>query len=98
MPTIEERLDRWERRQEDLIATLSDLTDVVEIISTSVAELKAWLMQPPPASDLPDLIRALNGALDRLGDRVEQHGAQLTALRRDLPAQVARAVTTGECA
>jgi hypothetical protein len=97
VPTTEERLDRWERRQEDMIATVGDMVDVLEIVAGGVAELKAWLQQPPSTA-LPDLIRALAASLDRLDGQVKQHGDLIVALRRDLPAEVARAVTTGECA
>jgi hypothetical protein len=56
--TLEERLDRWEQRQEAMIATMSQMIDILLIMQRQQAELVAWLKQPP-GTELSDLIREL---------------------------------------
>jgi hypothetical protein len=97
---IDQRMDRWERRQEALIASISGQTDVMVTTRDMLAELMTWL-QKPPSSDLPDLIRALTLALTSVQEQVIQHGAEVRNLGRkigEVPAEVARAIRTGEVA
>jgi uncharacterized membrane protein YccC len=91
MATLEDRLTRWEQRQEALITAMNGLTDVMETTRAMLAELAAWLQQPP-SNDLPDLIGALTAAFERLTDEVQNQGQQLA----ELPAMLARAVRDGE--
>lgn len=98
MPTLDERVDRWEQRQELMIETIRDLTDVVGIVRDVLAEMKAAL-ERPPSNDLPDLLRTLVTALGRMDESVhrqEQVCSRLAARMVDLPAQIAQAVQTGE--
>jgi hypothetical protein len=74
---LEQRLARWEQRQETLIAAMHEMLGGLEAMRGQLAEIAAWLQQP--ASDnLPDLIRAMIAAgdatleqLDRLDQRIE---------------------------
>jgi hypothetical protein len=98
MPTREERLDRWERRQEDLIAAISSLADICALTNATVTQIAALLMQPPK-SDLADLIKGLTVALQGLQDQTRAHSALIVGLGQrlgEMPAEVARAVSTGE--
>ena len=58
MPTPEERIARWEQRQELIILSMNRMVDTMEVIRDMIGELAAWLKQPA-SSDLPDLLRAL---------------------------------------
>jgi hypothetical protein len=95
---IDQRMDRWERRQEALIASVSGLTDVMVTMRDMQAELMTWL-QKPPSSDLPDLIRQLVLAMADVQEQTVQHGAALQSFGQKIdgiPADVARAIHTGE--
>lgn len=85
---LEARLDHWEQRQENMIACLHQMLDGLEAMRGQLAELAAWLQQPP-SDDLPELIRAMIAASDaslaylaRVDQRIEA-----------LPEAVVRAVT-----
>jgi hypothetical protein len=96
--TLEDRLTRWEQRQEAIIASIHGLTDVMETNQATLMELMAWL-QEPPSSDLPDTMKVFATALTALQDLAVRHGEEIQRFGRrldDLPAQVARAVKTGE--
>jgi hypothetical protein len=96
--TLEDRLTRWEQRQEAIIASIHGLTDVMETNQATLAELMTWL-QSPPSSDLPDAMKAFATGLSALQDLAVRHGEEIQRFGRrldDLPAQVARAVKTGE--
>jgi hypothetical protein len=98
MPTLDERLDRWEHRQEDLIAAISSLADICALTNATVTQIAALLMQPPK-SDLADLIKAMMAALQALQEQTQQQGALIVGLGRrldDVPTEVARAIGTGE--
>jgi uncharacterized coiled-coil protein SlyX len=89
--TIEDRLGRLEVRQEALVTAISGLTDVTAQTRDLVVELMAWL-QEPSSNELSDAIRgmatevcSLANAIDRLSNKIDT-----------LPADVARAVNTGE--
>ncbi len=79
--------------QREEIERLEALTDRVETLTASVAELMAWLQQPP-SSDLADALRQLAEAAQVQADRTEAIERALA----QLPADVARAVSTGEVA
>src|ERR1700733_5970367 len=84
---LEARLDHWERRQEDLIATLHAILDGVDAMRGQLGEVVAWLQQPP-SDDLPELIRALIAA----NDATQAQLARLETRVEALPAAVAQAV------
>ena len=104
---IDDRLDRWEQRQDALIAAVGGLTDILQTNQALLTELMRWLQQPP-RSDLSDLIRVLVASLTTVQEQVVTHGAQVRQLSAvvvdlgrqvaDLPAAVARAVATGQVA
>ena len=58
MPTPEERITRWEQRQELVIASMNRMVDTMEVIRDMIGELAAWLKQPA-SSDLSDLLKVL---------------------------------------
>lgn len=78
--TLEERMDRWEVRQEAVIASVSGLADVVETTNAMLGELMMWLQQPP-SSDLPEALQALVKVVETMTSRVNA-----------IPAEVARAL------
>jgi hypothetical protein len=84
---LEARLDHWERRQENLVACLHQMLDGLEAMRGQLAEIVAWLQQPP-SDDLPDLIRALIAASDATLVQLSRLDDRLSAL----PEEVARAV------
>jgi hypothetical protein len=89
--TIEERMIRWEQRQELMIASMGGILDTMEIIRDMISELAEWLKQPP-SSDLSDLLKAQITQLNSLSEQSVQLGRKMDAL----PAATARAVATGE--
>ena len=91
MPTPEERIARWEQRQEVIILSMNRMVDTMEVIRDMIGELAAWLKQPA-SSDLPDLLRALIVRSETLSEQVVQIGGKIDAL----PAAIVRAVHTGE--
>ena len=91
MPTPEERIARWEQRQELIIVSMNRMVDTMEVIRDMIGELAAWLKQPA-SSDLPDLLRALIVRSESLSEQVVQLGSKIDAL----PAAIVRAVHTGE--
>ena len=93
MPTAEERITRWEQRQELIIASMQAMLETTEVIRDMIAELAAWLKEPPP-SDLADLIKVLIVQSETISDQIVQVGARLDGL----PATVARAVHDGHLA
>ena len=93
MPTAEERITRWEQRQELVIASMQGVLDTLEVIRDTIAELASWLKEPP-SSDLPDLIKALILRADTISDQIVQIGAKVDAL----PAALAETVHDGHSA
>ena len=91
MPTPEERIARWEQRQELIILSMNRMVDTMEVIRDMIGELAAWLKQPA-SNDLPDLLRALIVRSESLSEQVVQIGGKIDAL----PAAIVRAVHTGE--
>ena len=91
MPTPEERIARWEQRQELIILSMNRMVDTMEVIRDMIGELAAWLKQPA-SSDLPDLLRALIVRSESLSEQVVQIGGKIDAL----PTAIVRAVHTGE--
>jgi hypothetical protein len=91
MPTLEERIARWEQRQELIILSMNRMVDTMEVIRDMIGELAAWLKQPA-SNDLPDLLRALIVRSESLSEQVVQLGGKIDAL----PAAIVRAVHTGE--
>ena len=84
---LEARLDHWERRQENIIACLHQMLDGLEAMRGQLAELMAWLQQPP-SDDLPELIRAMIAASDATQDYLVRIDQRIDAL----PEAVARAL------
>jgi hypothetical protein len=89
--SVENRLARIEARQEALVSSIHGLTDVMAQTRDLVVELMAWL-QEPPSSDLSDALKAMAAALTEQSGHLQTIGHVLVKL----PAQVARAVSTGE--
>jgi hypothetical protein len=69
---------------EALIAAMERFAGIVEVTNALVADLSAK-MDEPPKSDLPGLLRHLVTAVNEVRDGMNE-----------LPANVARAVSTGE--
>ena len=61
--TIEERLAMLEERQEALVAAIGELGEIMIQTRSMVAELAAWLQQPP-SSDLPEFLTRMAGAVE----------------------------------
>jgi hypothetical protein len=91
MPTSDERIARWEQRQEVIITSMNRMVDTMEVIRDMIGELAAWLKQPA-SNDLPDLLKALIVRSESLSEQVVQIGGKIDAL----PAAIVRAVHTGE--
>jgi hypothetical protein len=84
---LEERHDHWERRQEDMIAAMHGMMDGLDAMRGQLAEIVAWLRQPP-SDELPDLIRAMIAAADAVQEQLARLGVRIDAL----PEKVAQAV------
>lgn len=84
MTNDSERLARMERGQQAVIQGISGLADIAQINTAMLEELMEWLKKPP-SSDLADTLAALSASVAEMRQEI-----------RDLPATVARAVTTGE--
>jgi ABC-type transporter Mla subunit MlaD len=100
MLSLEDRMTRWEQRQEALISAIGDLTDVVTMVRDVVADIKADL-EKPASSDLPDALRTMANAIDSLGDLVRRQDAvcrTVAAHVDELPVRIIRAIQTGEVA
>lgn len=91
MTTMEDRMARYERRQEEIIQAINGQTDAMETQTATIRELISWLTKPA-SSDLPDLIKALIARTETVSNQAVQLGAKMDAL----PEAVVRAVTTGE--
>jgi hypothetical protein len=91
MTTMEDRMARYERRQEEIIQAINGQTDAMETQTATIRELISWLTKPA-SSDLPDLIKALISSTSTVSEQMVMVGAKMDAL----PEAVARAVTTGE--
>ena len=80
-------MNRLDQRLETLIASMNGLLDIMVQTRTMMAELMAWLQQPP-SNELPqDPIRMANA--------IEANTGQLMELRQQvnaLPTALARAV------
>ena len=68
MPTMEERLALYERRQEQIIQAINGQTAATETQTATIRELIAWLTKPA-SSDLPDLLRALIQRVDTVSNK-----------------------------
>ena len=44
--TVDERIDRWEMRQEAVITSLGGMLDILTVTQDSVHELMGWLQSP----------------------------------------------------
>ena len=89
--SIETDLKRLNTQQEQMCAAMHDLTSVMEQTRDLVVELMAWL-QEPPSTNLPELLNLLTGAVMEQAEQMRAIGKLLATL----PADVARAVSTGE--
>ena len=69
MPTLEERLTRWEQRQELMVSSMEGMLDIMVTTRDMITELSEWLKQPP-SSDLPDLLKVLIAKIDALPEAV----------------------------
>ncbi len=90
---IEDQLQRLLMRQEAMVAALGDMAGIQVQTRDLVTELMAWL-QEPPSSDFSDTLKAILEQLQTQNDHMAKIGEALLAL----PANVARAVSTGEVA
>ena len=79
MATTDARLDRLALRQEALVSAMTALTDVMQQTRDMVAELAAWLQQPP-SNDLPNLIAAMERALSALTEAISRMEGKLDNL------------------
>lgn len=84
---LEDRLDHWERRQEDMIAAMHGMMDGLDAMRGQLAEIVAWLHEPP-SDELPELIRAMIAANDAVQEQLARLGDRIDAL----PEKVAEAV------
>jgi hypothetical protein len=91
MSTPEERIARWEQRQDAIIASMNRMVDTMEVIRDMIGELSAWLKQPA-SNDLPDLLKALVVRSDSLSGQVVLIGRKIDAL----PAAIVRSMQIGE--
>ena len=86
---LEARLARWEQRQENMIAGLHGILDGLEAMRGQLAEVVAWLQQPP-SDELPALIQAMIATSEATLAQLARLDDRMAAL----PENVARAVTT----
>ena len=95
MPTtIEERLAKLEERQEALVAAIGELGEIMIQTRSMVAELAAWLQQPP-SSDLPEFLTRMAGAVETNTDAVRATGDSVLDLGQKvniLPAELQKVV------
>jgi len=90
--TIEERLAKLEERQEALVAAIGELGEIMIQTRSMVAELAAWLQQPP-SSDLPEFLSRMAGAVEANTDVVRATGDSVLDLGQKvniLPAELAK--------
>jgi hypothetical protein len=85
---LADRLGHWERRQEDLIAAMHAMMDGLDAMRGQLGEIVAWLQQPPPSDELPELIRAMIATNDAIEARLSRLEERIDAL----PEAVAQAV------
>ena len=78
--TLDERITRWERRQEVIIASLAGMVDTMTTIRDMIGELDAWLKEPP-SNDLSDLLRVLIATNQAISSQVDEVGGKMDALR-----------------
>ena len=78
--TLDERITRWERRQEVIIASLEGMVDTMTTIRDMIAELDAWLKEPP-SNDLSDLLRVLIATNQTISSQVDEIGGKMDVLR-----------------
>ena len=78
--TLDERITRWERRQEVIIASLEGMVDTMTTIRDMIAELDAWLKEPP-SNDLSDLLRVLIATNQTISSQVDEIGGKMDALQ-----------------
>jgi hypothetical protein len=85
--TLDERITRWEQRQEAIIASLEGMLDTMTTIRDMIAELGAWLKEPL-SSDLSDLLRVLIATNQTISSQVDEIGGKMDAL----PATIVRSL------
>jgi hypothetical protein len=85
--TLDERITRWEQRQEVIIASLEGVVDTMTTIRDMIAELGAWLKEPP-SNDLSDLLRVLIATNQTISSQVDEIGGKMDAL----PATIVRSL------
>ena len=76
MPTHDERIARWEQRQEVVIASMNRMVDTMEVIRDMIGELAAWLKQPA-SSDLSDLLKEFIVRSETISDQIVQIGGKM---------------------
>ena len=77
---LDERITQWERRQEVIIASLEGVVVTMTTIREMIAELGAWLKEPP-SRDLSDLLRVLIATNQAISSQVDEVGGKMDALR-----------------
>lgn len=85
MAAIEDELKRLNTRQEAMVSAMHGLTDVMQQTRDLVAELMAWL-QEPPSSDMADTLKALVQQVQEQNGHLKTIGEVLI----ELPGRVAR--------
>jgi hypothetical protein len=95
---VETELQRLLRRQETMIAAIGALSEVVAITNAEVVKILEW-MQKPAGTELRDALSHLAISVEANTAATMDMAKQVAALppsRARAPADVARAVTTGE--
>ena len=101
-PTIEQRLSKWENTDlAGLIEVIGELAEIGMQTRTLMQEMFDWLQEPAPAGsgELAGAIKLFTQAMRDFGGHIDGLGQKIDGLRvsvDQLPAAVARAVTTGE--
>lgn len=63
--TIDERMDRWEIRQEAVITSLNGMLDILTVTQDSIHELMGWLQTPATGpNETADGLRQMAAAIE----------------------------------
>ena len=79
--------EKWKQQSRDMTLLVGSIDGLVDICGQSHAllcDLTEWLKEPP-ANDLPDLLRSLSAQMSQISTKLDE-----------LPAKIARAITTDE--
>lgn len=82
------QLERIEARQEALIRGVAQMNETLGLLSAMLEEVLKAATQPPPRSELPELLRAMVAELKEHGEALEALDVRLA----DLPERIAAAI------